>query len=195
MPPHINSDHLTVLGIIGAVLIGLGYFLCNRSSLYLIICEIGLFLNWFGDSLDGTLARIRHKERKHYGYFIDHMVDTFCIIIVALGLGSSPLIHMNIALLMCIVYLAYNVYVHIITFLDSVFKISFGIIGPTEIRIVIFIVNILLIFLPPSQIQIWSFSLTIFDIVGIALCIIFTIVLIYSTLKDAARYNRLDTRR
>lgn len=195
LPKWVNSDHLTFLGIIGAVFIAVGYALTGYSKLWLLLVELGLYLNWFGDSLDGTVARVRHEERERYGYFIDHMVDSFVIVFTAIGVGISPLMDLRVALSIAILYLLFNIYCHIVTYVEGVFKISFGIIGPTEFRIIIFLVNIVLLFINPFvKYNIKGMQLTVFDIVGIILCIIFTIVLLVSTNSSAKKYNDMDVK-
>ena len=195
LPKWVSSDHLTFLGIVGAVFVAAGYALTGYNKLWLLLCELGLYLNWFGDSLDGTLARVRHEERERYGYFIDHMVDSFVIVFTAIGVGVSPLMDLRIALCISIIYLLFNIYCHIVTYVDGVFKISFGIIGPTEFRIIIFLVNIVLLFIDPFiKYSILTFKLTAFDIVGMLLCIIFTIVLLISTANSSKKYNDLDVK-
>ena len=193
LPKWVSSDHLTFLGIVGAILIAAGYALSGYSKLWILLAELGLYLNWFGDSLDGTTARVRHEERERYGYFIDHMVDSFVIVFVCMGVGISPLMDMRIALCIAIIYLLFNIYCHIVTYVDGVFKISFGIVGPTEFRIIIFLVNIVLLFIDPFiKYSIFGLQLTAFDIVGILLCVIFTIVLLISTASSGKKYNDMD---
>jgi phosphatidylglycerophosphate synthase len=195
LPKWVNSDHLTLLGIVGAVFIAAGYALTGYSKLWILLAQLGLYLNWFGDSLDGTLARVRHEERERYGYFIDHMVDAFVIVFVCMGLGISPLMDLRIALFIAIIYLLFNIYCHILTYVDCVFKISFGIIGPTEFRIIIFLVNIVLLFINPFvKYSLIGMQLTAFDIVGILLFIIFTIVLLVSTFSSGKKYNDMDVK-
>lgn len=195
LPRWVSSDHLTCLGIIGSIFIASGYALSGHSKLWILLSQLGLYLNWFGDSLDGTIARVRHEERERYGYFIDHMVDSFVFVFIAIGVGVSPLMDLRISLCIAIIFLLFNNYCHITTYIDGVFKISFGIVGPTEFRIIIFLVNIVLLFIDPFvKHSVFGMQLTVFDIVGILICVIFSIVLIATTVSSGKKYNDMDVK-
>ena len=94
MPAWVTPDRLTALGFVGAAISGLGYVASNRSPLFLFLASLGMMVNWFGDSLDGSLARHRRIERPRYGYFLDHSIDAIDSLIFALGLGLSPYVGM-----------------------------------------------------------------------------------------------------
>ena len=126
MPAWVNPDILTGIGIFGAALICAGYWLSNLSPQFLWLVVFGFVVNWFGDSLDGTLARYRKIERPRYGFFVDHTVDAFSEVLVVTGLGLSPYVRLDIALLGLVGYLLVSVMVYIRTYIDGVFKISYG---------------------------------------------------------------------
>jgi phosphatidylglycerophosphate synthase len=111
----------------------------DRSFLWL--ASFGFFLNWFGDSLDGTLARHRHIERPVFGFFVDHVTDAFSAAIIFLGLGLTPYVSFNIACLALISYLLLCVLVFLRTSVVGEFKISYSYLGPTEIRVVAVLLN------------------------------------------------------
>ena len=115
MPSWISPDILTVIGIIGAIAILLGYLLSNQSPGFLWLGSLGFVINWFGDSLDGTLARYRQIERPKYGFFVDHTVDSFNEVLIVIGLGLSPYVSFNIACLGLIGYLLMSILVYIRT--------------------------------------------------------------------------------
>lgn len=140
-PAWISPDVLTVIGVLGAALTGVGYCLTNLHTGFLWLASLGLAVNWFGDSLDGTLARYRHIERPRYGFFVDHTADAVSLVLIMLGFGLSPFVEFEIVLMMCIGYLLLTLIVCIRAFLEGVFQITFGKLGPTEARCVLVLAN------------------------------------------------------
>jgi archaetidylinositol phosphate synthase len=141
LPGWVHSDHLTVLGIIGAVAAGAGYALSGLSPHWLWLVSAMLIVNWYGDSLDGTLARVRNAQRPRYGYYLDHAVDAFTTVVVGLGLGLSPFISMYVGLAVIIIYLLMHINVYLESKVYSEFKMDYGVVGPTEARIGLIILN------------------------------------------------------
>ena len=144
MPAWVTPDILTWVGVLGAVLAFVGYALTTRSTQFLWLATVGLLVNWFGDSLDGTVARVRHIERPRYGFYVDHTVDVLSETLIALGLGLSPYVSFDLACLALVGYLAMSVLVYVRTVVDGVFKISYSLFGPTEVRIILVGVNVAL---------------------------------------------------
>ena len=144
MPPWITPDVLTWIGVFGSILVFAGYALTIVSPAFLWLATVGLVVNWFGDSLDGTLARVRHVERPRYGFYVDHTVDVVSESLIALGLGLSPYVSFDLAMLALVGYLAMSVLVYVRTVVDGVFKISYSLLGPTEVRLVLIAVNVAL---------------------------------------------------
>jgi phosphatidylglycerophosphate synthase len=141
MPSWATPDVLTGIGVLGALITMLGYIASNINPIYLWFASFGFIVNWFGDSLDGTLARYRHIERPKYGFYVDHTVDAFCQVLIFLGLGISPYISFNIACLALIAYLLLSVLVYVRTCVLGEFRISFSKLGPTEIRLIAILLN------------------------------------------------------
>jgi phosphatidylglycerophosphate synthase len=137
LPARVNSDMLTALGVLGALLTGAAFALSAVSPWWLFAAIPALGLNWFGDSLDGTLARVRHHERPRYGYYLDHIVDAFATLAVGLGLGLSPFVELEVALLLVVAYLGLSINVYLESAVLSVFRLAYGRIGPTEARILL----------------------------------------------------------
>lgn len=135
IPPAIGPDGLTVLGLSGAILTGAGFAASWISPYFLLLAASGLILNWFGDSLDGTLARVRGCERRQYGFFVDHAVDAAAQVFVFVGLGLSPLMRLDTACLLLVSYWLATLLTLIRTIATGIFQISYYGIGPTEIRI------------------------------------------------------------
>ena len=136
MPGWATPDLMTVTGIIGALVITLGYALSHYHPAFLWLSTFGFIINWFGDSLDGTLARYRHIERPKYGFYIDHVTDVLTEIIIILGLGLTPYISFAVASMCCIAYIAMSVLVYVRMNVIGEFKISYGKLGPTEVRLI-----------------------------------------------------------
>ena len=149
MPGWMSPDKLTAIGFAGAVLIMLSYALSTRSAAFLWLASLGFVVNWFGDSLDGTLARYRKIERPRYGYFVDHTVDSFNEFLIIIGLGLSPYVRFDVACLALIGYLLMSVLVFVRTYVDGVFQISYGKLGPTEVRVILIALNTAMVFSGP----------------------------------------------
>jgi len=136
LPRWVVSDHLTALGVVGSVGAGLGYALSTWAVPWLWLASAMLAVQWFGDSLDGTLARARRVERPRYGYYLDHITDAFSTLAIGVGLGLSPLVDMDIALVLVAAYLALSINVYLESSVFGVFRLAYGRLGPTEVRIV-----------------------------------------------------------
>jgi phosphatidylglycerophosphate synthase len=144
LPRGWMPDHLTIIGVIGALTIGAGYALSARHPAWLWLATFGLAVNWFGDSLDGTLARVRQIERPKYGYYIDHMVDAFNTAVIGAGIGFSPYVSLPLAMLLVILYLCLSINVYLESSVHGQFDLGFGIVGPTEVRILQALLNAVL---------------------------------------------------
>src|SRR5205823_3217046 len=141
VPRSIRSNHLTAIGTIGAAAAGIAYALTTYHPAWLWVASAMLVVNWLGDSLDGTLARVRGTQRPKYGYYLDHVVDAFSTAVIGLGIGLSPYVYLGIALGIVIVYLAMSINVYLESTVFGVFKISYGRIGPTEVRLILILLN------------------------------------------------------
>lgn len=137
VPRTIRSNHLTALGTLGAVGTGFAYALSSHDPAWLWAVSLMLAVNWLGDSLDGTLARVRQTQRPKYGYYLDHIVDAFSTAVIGLGLGLSPYVDLGIALGLVVTYLALSINVYLESTVFGVFRLAYGRIGPTEVRIIL----------------------------------------------------------
>jgi len=144
VPRSIRSNHLTALGTIAAAGAGAAYALTHYSPAWLWVASLMLVINWLGDSLDGTLARVRGTQRPKYGYYVDHVVDAFSTAVIGLGIGLSPYVNLGLALGLVVVYLALSINVYLESSVFGVFKISYGRIGPTEVRLLLVMLNTML---------------------------------------------------
>ncbi len=148
LPAAVKSDHLTVLGVLAAFGVGLGYALSAVHPGWLWLASAMFVVNWFGDSLDGTLARVRQVERPNYGYYLDHAIDSFTTVLIAGGLGLSPYVRLEVGLLLVILYLMLSINVYLEAVIHGVFHMAYGRIGPTEMRILGILGNTILFFAP-----------------------------------------------
>lgn len=137
LSPSTTPNHLTAIGLFGAVLAAAGFVACNWSSSFLPLVVLGLFLNWFGDSLDGTLARYRRTERPRYGFFIDHSSDLISQSLIVMGLGFSPYLSVSSALFVLSLYLLMSSYTYLKVVTGGVHRLSYGGLGATEFRILV----------------------------------------------------------
>lgn len=137
LPSYMTPDHLTFIGLVGALVTSAGFIGCWWSNWFLLAVVFGLFLNWFGDSLDGTLARYRKIERPHLGYFIDHSADLIAQTLIVVGLGFSPFFTIPSALLMLSLYLLISSYTYLRVVTESIHRLSYGGMGATEFRILV----------------------------------------------------------
>jgi phosphatidylglycerophosphate synthase len=191
MPSWVNPDILTVIGIIGAIIIFTGYVLSNVAPAFLWLATFGYLVNWFGDSLDGTVARYRKIERPKYGFFVDHTVDAFGQLLIFGGLGLSPYVSFDVASLALIGYLLVSIYVYVNTYVTGVFKISYGKFGPTEIRLIAILANLLFFFLGVQVISFEFGEVSIYDILVLGIAIVLILIFVVSTTRRALELARL----
>jgi len=137
LPRWVTSDGLTVLGMVGAVGAGVAYALSTLSAAWLWVACLLLVVNWLGDSLDGTLARVRRTERPRYGYYLDHIVDAFSTAAIGAGIGLSPYVNLGVALAGVVAYLVLSINIYLESQAFGVFRLGYSRIGPTEARIVL----------------------------------------------------------
>lgn len=141
MPAWVTPDTCTIVGVLGSLGVTASYVLTTYHRNFLWLASLGFVINWLGDSLDGTLARYRRIERPIYGFFVDHTIDAFSVSVIVLGLGLTPHVSFNVACLTLIAYLLLCVLVFVRTSAVGEFKISYGKLGPTEIRVFAIFLN------------------------------------------------------
>jgi phosphatidylglycerophosphate synthase len=164
MPRAVNSDHLTVLALVAMLGAGLSYWLSSTAAIGLHLVNLCLAINWFGDSLDGTLARVRQHQRPRYGYYVDHVVDVLGTFFLFGGLALSGYMSPAVAAALLIAYFMVCLEVYLATVSLGTFRMSFLKMGPTELRILLAIGNIALIFHPMATIFGQTYKL--FDVGG-----------------------------
>lgn len=144
-PRWVTSDMLTYVGILGAFVCGLGFALSSLNINFLWLSSLGLVINWYGDSLDGTLARVRGTGRPKYGFFIDHTIDAITISMMCVGAGLSPLLRLDVALCVLAAYLILSVYTYVCTICTGEMRLTYGKLGPTEFRLIVILLNTLFV--------------------------------------------------
>lgn len=199
MPSWVTSDMLTFVGFLGALVVAAGYALSNLSLYWMWLSCLGLFINWFGDSLDGSLARVRNTQRKTYGFFIDHNVDVINETIMFIGVGCSPIVNMSFAMLALVGYFMLSIYVYIDCHLKGEMRLTYGGLGPTEFRIILILVNIAFMYIP--WLTAWkrdvvlfhnNFSIGLFDYIAVGISLLLFLFYIVSFFRDAAYYSKID---
>jgi len=178
IPPGITSDHLTLLGFISQLAAGLCYALAHQNHRMLLVVILCLILNWLGDSLDGTVARIRNQQRPRYGFYVDHIADLFGSIALMCGLGFSGYLHWPVAIAMLIGFLLLAAESFLATHTLRAFHLSAGIFGPTEIRLLLIAGNIALFHSPYSTL--FGHRFLLFDAGGViaAFCMTVTVLIL-----------------
>lgn len=199
MPSWVTSDMLTFVGFLGACTVAAGYALSNLHLNWLWLANLGLLINWFGDSLDGSLARVRNTQRKIYGFYIDHNVDVINETIMFIGVGCSPLVNMSFAMLALVGYFMLSIFVYINCHLKGEMRLTYGGLGPTEFRIVLVIVNIAFCYIPwltewkkPITLFNNHFMVGLFDYITVAIALLLFVFYLTGFFKDAKYFSRLD---
>lgn len=199
-PAWMTSDILTVIGTLGAVVVAAGFILAGTQNInWLWFSSLGFVINWYGDSLDGTLARVRNKQRPVYGYYLDHTVDAINEVIMFLGAGLSGLVHIEIALLILVVYLMLTINVSVNAHLKKEFCLTYAKMGPTEFRIIMILINTVLIYAGPVR----EFSTTValggksvvmsaLDLAASVILLVLILIYVVTVIKDARDYDKID---
>jgi phosphatidylglycerophosphate synthase len=191
LPPFVQSDHLTVLAMVAMVAAGAGFAVARWDTRALWITVGALAVNWFGDSLDGTLARLRRAERPRYGFYVDHVVDITGITVLMAGLGISGFMTPTVALAVLVAYLLVSAEVFLATAVLGVFRLSFAGIGPTELRIVLAAGALALFRNPDARVEILM-DMRLFDVGGVVATAGLLIALFVSAWKNTMVLARLE---
>src|SRR5947208_11435212 len=168
LPRWILPDDLTALGVAAASGICIAYQATNASRAWLWVASALLVVHWLGDSLDGTLARVRGIERPHYGYYLDHLVDAISTACIGIGLGLSPYMLLSTGALIVVAYLMLSINVYLESYALGRFSIGYGRIGPTEVRLVLIALNTALALGAGLDFHLAGVGMTAFDVVGLS---------------------------
>jgi archaetidylinositol phosphate synthase len=169
LPRWVMPDHLTALGVLAALGIAAAYALSNRDAAWLWAASGLLVVHWLGDSLDGTLARVRRTERPRYGYYLDHLVDAIATALIGLGLGLSPHMLLVTGLVIVVAYLVLSINTYLETQALGVFSLGYGRLGPTEARLALVALNTVLALGLAPAVTIAGLGVTVLDAAGLGL--------------------------
>lgn len=183
-PRWIAPDDLTILALIASFAICGAYYLSGESHLWLWLVNAMLIVHWLGDSLDGTLARVRKTERPKYGYYIDHIADAIAVTAIGLGLGLSPYMLLSVGILFVVMYLLLSINVYLESSTLGQFDISYGKLGPTEFRIILFLINVPLALGYNPTMNIFNVVLGPLNAVGVAVITIMLILLLSRIIRN-----------
>ncbi len=189
-PAAINSDHLTILGLAAQITTGVAYAFSRWNRYALVAAIVALALNWLGDSLDGSLARYRNRQRPRYGFYVDHMVDSLGALALMGGLALSGYMHPFIAIGLLIAFLLLSIQTYLATHALGEFRLSFWHFGPTELRILLVIGNIALLLRP--MVHVLGRAYRLFDVGGAIGLVGMTAMLLVWTAQNTARLYRQE---
>src|SRR6266576_2628490 len=188
VPRGLRPNHFTALGMLGAVGAGVAYALARHTPAWLWVASLMLGVHWLGDSLDGTLARVRGAERPRYGFYLDHVMGALSVVVVGLGIGVSGFVSPALALGVVVGYLALAVNVYLESSVFGVARVEYGRIGPTEARLVLIVVNTVLALGVRPTVRVANWTLVIV-LAGMAL------VFVWRLARNLSRLNKLEPRR
>jgi phosphatidylglycerophosphate synthase len=188
-PRFINSDHLTLLGFAAQFLAGVCYALTRWDRRALIAVVACMALNWFGDSLDGTLARVRQQQRPRYGFYVDHMIDSFGALFLMSGVAVSGYMHPVMAVGLLIAFLLLSIQSYLATYCVGEFHLSFWKFGPTEMRMILAIGNLALLWKPRVHLA-GHGPYRLFDVGGLVAIAGMSFMLVFATGANTRRLYR-----
>jgi phosphatidylglycerophosphate synthase len=190
MPSWVNSDHLTLIGFLAMFLAGVFYWLARWDARALIVVIFWLAVNWFGDSLDGTLARVRNRQRPRYGFYVDHITDAFGTFFLLCGLGLSGYMSERIAAGLLVIYLMLSIQSYLATYAMGTFQLSFWKFSPTELRVLLAVGNVALLFRPVVALLGGSYRL--FDVGGAIGIAGMALMLVVSSIRNTRALYRAE---
>ena len=190
LPAAVGSDHLTALGFAAMLGAGAAYALSGARPWLLLAVNALLVVNWFGDSLDGTLARYRNRCRPRYGFYVDHVVDMFGALFLLGGLALSPWMSAWAAAAVLVAYFMLAIHVYLATYSLGVFKIAFGGLGGTELRLVLAVVNVLVFFIP--RVAVGGATVLLLDVVGVLVAAGLAVMLLVAVVRATRTLFELE---
>lgn len=190
MPGRINSDHLTLLGFSAMLAAGVFYYLSARQAWMLLLVNLSLVANWFGDSLDGTLARYRKMQRPRYGFYVDHITDAVGTMFLLTGLAFSGFMSERVAVALLVLFLLLSINSYLWAHAMGRFQLSFWRFSPTELRVLLILGNLYLLHNPVVNLLRWQVRL--FDVGGMIGACLMALMLLVSALRHTRELYRLE---
>jgi phosphatidylglycerophosphate synthase len=198
IPGRILPDDMTAVGVLAALGVCAAYQLSNEDSAWLWAASGLLVVQWLGDSLDGTLARVRGIQRPKYGFYLDHMVDAIATAAIGIGLGLSPFMLLSIGTLIVVAYLILSINVYLESMAFGRFRLGYGFLGPTEIRVVLIALNTALALNLGLDFRILELNMTVFDAIGLGIAAVMLVLLTgraFQNLRELAKEEPAARRR
>jgi archaetidylinositol phosphate synthase len=190
LPGWVTSDQLTVLGFAAMLAAAAFYLVASKWISGLWFVNVCLAINWFGDSLDGTLARARNKQRPRYGYYVDHVIDALGILFIVCGMAGSGLMSWPVALAVLVTYYLLSIDVYLATHSLGLFRMSFLKFGPTELRLLLVIGNIKVMIKPTARL--FSHSWLVFDLGAIVAIGLMALIIVRSIVRNTIALYRAE---
>jgi archaetidylinositol phosphate synthase len=190
LPRWVLPDDLTALGVASAIGICIAYLATNADTKWLWVASALLVVHWLGDSLDGTLARVRGIERPRYGYYLDHLVDAVSTACIGIGLGLSPFMLLATGALIVVAYLMLSINVYLESYALGRFSIGYGRIGPTEVRVILIALNVALALGAGLDFKLAGIGMTAFDVVGLAVAAVMCVLLAGRAMTNLRQLSR-----
>jgi archaetidylinositol phosphate synthase len=184
LPRWILPDDMTALGVAAALGVCAAYQLTNEGRGWLWVASALLIVQWIGDSLDGTLARVRRIQRPKYGYYLDHLVDAVATAAIGIGLGLSPYMLLSVGTLIVVAYLILSINVYLESYAFGRFSLGYGYLGPTEIRVILIALNTSLALGLGLDFNLVELNLTVFDLIGLGIAAAMIVLLTTRALKN-----------
>ncbi len=195
MPGWVTPDRLTAVGTIGIAIASLGYVASNWRPEFLFLASVGVAMNWFGDSLDGSLARHRRIERPRYGFFLDHSVDAINMLIFAAGLGLSPYVSMDAALFLLCGHYLLSIHVFHLAQINRELQLTHAYFGPTELRLLTIAFNCLIYAVGPFELEVMGSKTSIYSLLVLLEATAFVMVFVSSAYATAQKLRSQDLSR
>jgi archaetidylinositol phosphate synthase len=192
LPAFVTPDGLTSLGFAGGLTIGAGYALSALNASWLWLAMIGYVVQWFGDSLDGSLARFRKIERPNFGYFIDHSTDALSNLIFMFCLGVSPFVRLDVALFAICSYLLLSIHAFLSVRAVGEMNLTYLASGPTELRLLLMAMTLCMIFF--GNVGTFWGVFSAYDLFIGGLASILVVLFVVQTTALARKLRRLETR-
>jgi phosphatidylglycerophosphate synthase len=192
LPAWVMPDHLTALGVLAAIGIAAAYALSNQDPIWLWAASGLLVVHWLGDSLDGTLARVRRSERPRYGYYLDHLVDAIATALIGIGLGLSPYMLLATGLVIVIAYLVLSINTYLETNTLGVFSLGYGRLGPTEARVGLIVLNTLLALGVLPAITVLGLGAGALDVAVLGIAALMLVALLVRASRNLRELARLE---
>jgi archaetidylinositol phosphate synthase len=183
LPLWVTPDILTAFGFVGALMVGAAYVLSAENLAWLWLAQAGYLINWFGDSLDGSVARWRGIERPRYGYFLDHSVDAVATLAMLAGLGMGPFMELEIALIALVAYLMLSIHTYLCAQVIDTFKLTYLAGGPTELRLMLMAMTGAMFFVGPEKL--YGTGLSAFDMFALLVSAILLAIFAFQTATTA----------